>query len=105
MEYRSTKMEMYMQDVEMVFRWGFFFLTSIRSFFFFSLSFSYTNPSSNVLTEKQVWNAQGTLLGKFFLGSVSGNFIFAGDGRLVILAETKIFLASIAAQGNRLEFP
>ena len=103
MEYRSTKMEMYMQDVEMVFRWGFLFF-NFHSIFF-SLSFSYTNPSSNVLTEKQVWNAQGTLLGKFFLGSVSGNFIFAGDGRLVILAETKIFLASIAAQGNRLEFP
>jgi len=53
----------------------------------------------------QVWNSQGTLLGKFFLGSVSSNFIFAGDGRLVILAETKIFFARIAAQENRLEFP
>jgi gluconolactonase len=55
--------------------------------------------------KNQVWNSQGTLLGKFFLGSVSANFIFAGDGRLVILAETKIFLAKIAAQEIRLEFP
>jgi len=53
----------------------------------------------------QVWNSQGILLGKFFLGRTSANFIFAGDGRLVILAETKIFLASIAAQEIRLEFP
>ena len=58
-----------------------------------------------MLTENQVWNSQGTLLGKFFLGGVSANFIFAGDGRLVILAETKIFFARIAAQENRLEFP
>jgi gluconolactonase len=55
--------------------------------------------------ENQVWNSHGILLGKIFLGSTSANFIFAGDGRLVILAETKIFLANIAAQENRLEFP
>ena len=55
--------------------------------------------------ENQVWNSQGTLLGKFFIGTVSANFIFAGDGRLVILAGTKIFLAKIAAQETRLEFP
>jgi len=53
----------------------------------------------------QVWNSQGTLLGKFFIGSVSANFIFAGNGRLVILAETKIFLATIAVEESRLEFP
>ena len=73
-------------------------------FLFYLLSFHNTNPS-DVLTENQVWNSQGTLLGKFFLGSVSANMIFAGDGRLVILAETKIFLARIAAQEIRLEFP
>lgn len=44
----------------------------------------------------QVWNDEGTLLGKFFLGSTSANLVFAGKGRLVILAETKIFLAEIA---------
>ncbi|TEB25096.1 calcium-dependent phosphotriesterase [Coprinellus micaceus] len=38
-----------------------------------------------------VWNSIGTLLGKFFIGMVSANMAFAGDGRLVILAETKVF--------------
>ncbi|KAG6884663.1 hypothetical protein C0993_009187 [Termitomyces sp. T159_Od127] len=47
----------------------------------------------------QVWNNEGTLLGKFFLGSTSANMVFATDGRLVILAETKIFVADIAAKG------
>ncbi|KAJ2926444.1 hypothetical protein H1R20_g10650, partial [Candolleomyces eurysporus] len=48
-----------------------------------------------------VWNSQGTLLGKFFINSTSANMAFAGDGRLVILAETKIFLAKIAAKPIR----
>ncbi|KAF9463880.1 calcium-dependent phosphotriesterase [Collybia nuda] len=47
----------------------------------------------------QVWNDVGTLLGKFFVGSTSANMVFAKDGRLVILAETKIFVADIAARG------
>ncbi|KAG6888083.1 hypothetical protein C0995_010786 [Termitomyces sp. Mi166 len=47
----------------------------------------------------QVWNDEGTLLGKFFLGMTSANMVFAADGRLVILAETKIFVADIAAKG------
>ena len=78
-------------------RGAFFWLVFISS-----LSFHCANL---VLTEIQVWNSKGTLLGKFFLGTISANFIFAGDGRLVILAETKIFLARIAAQGDKLEFP
>ncbi|KAJ7604640.1 calcium-dependent phosphotriesterase [Roridomyces roridus] len=45
----------------------------------------------------QVWNSDGLLIGKFFLGTVSANMAFAGPGRLIILAETKIFLAEIAA--------
>ena len=53
----------------------------------------------------QVWNPEGTLLGKFFLGTVSTNMIFAGDGRLVILAQTAMFLANIAAKFNRVSFP
>ena len=81
-----------------------FFLELFLFIYFFSLAFRYTNPSSDS-DVNQVWNSQGTLLGKFFLGSVSANFIFAGDGRLVILAETKIFLAKIAAKEIRLEFP
>lgn len=47
----------------------------------------------------QVWNDEGTLLGKFFIGTISANMVFAGNGRLVILAETKVFLAHIAAKG------
>ena len=65
---------------------------------YFIIIFCYTNPLSDLLTENQVWNSQGTLLGKFFLGSVSSNFIFVGDWRLVVLTKTKIFLARIAAQ-------
>jgi gluconolactonase len=45
-----------------------------------------------------VWNDEGTLIGKFFIGTTSANMIFAGDGRLVIMAETKIFVAKIAAK-------
>ena len=53
----------------------------------------------------QVWNAEGTLIGKFFLGSQSSNMIFAGKGRLVMLAETKIYLAYISGdvEGQDLE--
>ncbi|PFH47565.1 hypothetical protein AMATHDRAFT_67542 [Amanita thiersii Skay4041] len=52
-----------------------------------------------------VWNDQGTLLGKFFIGTVSANMVFAGDGRLVILGETKVFVAHIAAKEISLSFP
>ncbi|KAJ7040712.1 D-lactonohydrolase-like protein [Mycena alexandri] len=44
----------------------------------------------------QVWNSAGDLIGKIFLGTTSANMAFAGPGRLVIMAETKIFLAEIA---------
>ncbi|KAL0064547.1 hypothetical protein AAF712_008492 [Marasmius tenuissimus] len=47
----------------------------------------------------QVWNPTGDLIGKFFLGTTSANMVFAGDGRLVILAETAVYLAKIAAKG------
>ncbi|KAI0367310.1 D-lactonohydrolase-like protein [Pilatotrama ljubarskyi] len=53
----------------------------------------------------QVWNAEGTLLGKFFLGTTSANMVFAGDRRLVIMAETAIYFAEIAAKANKLSFP
>ncbi|KAK0437813.1 D-lactonohydrolase-like protein [Armillaria borealis] len=53
----------------------------------------------------QVWNNEGTLLGKFFLGTTSANMVFAGKGRLIILAETKVFLAKIAAKGVPLGGP
>ena len=47
-----------------------------------------------------MWNAQGTLIGKFFLGTTSANLVFAGDGRLVIMAETAIYFGEIAAKAN-----
>ncbi|KAF5354297.1 hypothetical protein D9756_007199 [Leucocoprinus leucothites] len=47
----------------------------------------------------QVFSPDGALLGKVFLNTLSANFIFAPPNRLVILAETKIYLARIAAKG------
>jgi gluconolactonase len=44
----------------------------------------------------KVFAPDGTLLGKFFTNMLGANMIFAGPGRLVILAETKVFLAKIA---------
>ena len=45
-----------------------------------------------------VWNEQGTLLGKFFTGRLTPSMVFAGDGRLFILSEFKIYVAHIAAK-------
>ncbi|KAI0777466.1 D-lactonohydrolase-like protein [Trametes elegans] len=53
----------------------------------------------------QVWGPDGTLLGKFFLGTTAANLVFAGDNRLVILAETSIYYAEIAAKANKLAYP
>ncbi|TCD59896.1 hypothetical protein EIP91_011211 [Steccherinum ochraceum] len=50
----------------------------------------------------QVWDSDGTLLGKFFIGTTSANMVFAGQGRLVILGETAVYLAEIAASGFNL---
>lgn len=44
-----------------------------------------------------VWNEHGTLIGKFFLGSPAINMVFAGDARLVILNERKIFVAKLGS--------
>jgi len=46
-----------------------------------------------------IWNSEGTLIGKIFLNTTSANFIFAGKGRVIVLAETKIYLAKMAAEG------
>ncbi|EMD32368.1 hypothetical protein CERSUDRAFT_108812 [Gelatoporia subvermispora B] len=51
-----------------------------------------------------VWSPDGTLIGKFFLGTVTANMIFAGKGRLVIMGETAVYLAQIAAEGFDLSF-
>ncbi|KAJ3974444.1 calcium-dependent phosphotriesterase [Lentinula raphanica] len=60
--------------------------------------------SSQLDMFNQVWNPSGILIGKFFLGTKSANFAFAGKGRLVILAETKIYLAQINAKGMSLMY-
>lgn len=43
-----------------------------------------------------VWNPSGTLIGKIFLGETSANFNFAGNGGMVICAETNLYYAKIA---------
>ncbi|KZT68620.1 D-lactonohydrolase-like protein [Daedalea quercina L-15889] len=52
-----------------------------------------------------VWNRYGILIGKFFIGKVSCNLVFAGDRNLVILAGDQVFLAEIAAGGINLAYP
>lgn len=46
-----------------------------------------------------VWNRSGKLIGKIYLGMTSANFQFAGDGRMVICAETDLFYVTLAASG------
>ncbi|KAK6903590.1 hypothetical protein I203_107095 [Kwoniella mangroviensis CBS 8507] len=46
-----------------------------------------------------VWNPAGTLLGKIWLGTTSANFQFAGKGRMVICAETKLYYVTLGAEG------
>ncbi|KAF8554483.1 calcium-dependent phosphotriesterase [Imleria badia] len=46
----------------------------------------------------QVWNSEGTLIGKLFLNNTSAEMIFTKSG-LLILAEDKIYLANIQAKG------
>ncbi|KAH8088927.1 calcium-dependent phosphotriesterase [Cristinia sonorae] len=65
----------------------------------------YTGTGDGVqvrLSTMKVFAPDGTLLGKFFIGTTSANMAFAGKGRLVILGETSIFLAEIAASGFNL---
>lgn len=50
-----------------------------------------------------VWNPSGKLIGKIFLGSTTANFQFVGDGRMVICAETDLYYATVAADGNYVE--
>ncbi|GJJ07030.1 hypothetical protein Clacol_001228 [Clathrus columnatus] len=51
----------------------------------------------------QVYDPTGILLGKIFIGSNSANNVFAGNGRMVIMAETKIVLVEFAANGSLVE--
>ncbi|KAF8995761.1 calcium-dependent phosphotriesterase [Cyathus striatus] len=47
-----------------------------------------------------VWNKNGVLIGKIFIGENVANMAFAEGGRLVILANTSIFVASVKATSN-----
>ncbi|PPQ96414.1 hypothetical protein CVT26_005093 [Gymnopilus dilepis] len=46
----------------------------------------------------QIFRQDGVLLGKVFIGSDVANMAFAGDGNLIVLANTSVFLARIAAK-------
>ena len=46
-----------------------------------------------------VFNPSGKLLGKIHIGGTVANFGFAGKGRMVILAETELYFATLAAEG------
>jgi gluconolactonase len=46
----------------------------------------------------QVWNSEGTLIGKFFLNNTTAEMIFTNSG-LLILDEERIYLVNILAQG------
>ncbi|KAH7071046.1 hypothetical protein FB567DRAFT_213913 [Paraphoma chrysanthemicola] len=46
-----------------------------------------------------VWNPSGKLIGKIYTGTTAANFQFAGEGRMVITGQTKLFYATLAAKG------
>ncbi|KAM3457824.1 hypothetical protein MY3296_000897 [Beauveria thailandica] len=45
-----------------------------------------------------VWNPSGKLLGKIFTDGGAANFQFVGDGKMIICAETRLYMALIAAK-------
>ncbi|EKV08593.1 Six-bladed beta-propeller, TolB-like [Penicillium digitatum] len=50
-----------------------------------------------------VWNPSGKLIGKIYIGSTTANFNFAGEGRMVICAETDLYYATVAAAGSYID--
>ena len=46
-----------------------------------------------------VWDSMGTLIGKFFLNSLTSQLVFTKSG-LLILNNERIYLANIRAQGT-----
>lgn len=46
-----------------------------------------------------VYNTSGKLIGKIYTGMVAANFQFAGEGRMVITGQTKLFYVTLAASG------
>lgn len=57
------------------------------------------NVYSGVDDGVHVWNPSGEFLGTIFTGEVSPNFQFAGDGRMIICAETHLWYVGLAAKG------
>jgi gluconolactonase len=51
----------------------------------------------------RVWNSSGKLLGKIFLGTGVANFNFAGTGRMILCAETKLFYVTLNATGSYIQ--
>jgi gluconolactonase len=57
------------------------------------------NVYSGVGDGVHVWNPSGKLLGKIYLSTTSANFQFAGQGRMVICAETQLYYVTLGATG------
>ncbi|EQB48609.1 hypothetical protein CGLO_12146 [Colletotrichum gloeosporioides Cg-14] len=50
-----------------------------------------------------VWNPSGKLIGKIYTGTTAANFQFAGNGRMVVTGQTKLFYVTLAASGVELQ--
>ncbi|KAF0319211.1 Gluconolactonase [Colletotrichum sp. SAR11_59] len=50
-----------------------------------------------------VWNPSGKLIGKIYTGTTAANFQFAGNGRMIITGQTKLFYVTLAASGVQLQ--
>ncbi|KAK1454502.1 lactonohydrolase [Colletotrichum melonis] len=46
-----------------------------------------------------VFNPSGKLIGKIYTGTTAANFQFAGNGRMIITGQTKLFYVTLAASG------
>ncbi|KAL6709234.1 hypothetical protein ACN47E_001641 [Coniothyrium glycines] len=46
-----------------------------------------------------VYNTSGKLIGKIYTGTTAANFQFAGNGRMVITGQTRLFYVTLAASG------
>lgn len=49
-----------------------------------------------------VWNPSGKMIGKIYTGTKAANFQFAGQGRMVITGQTKLFYVTLGASGPAL---
>lgn len=74
----------------------------VQASFSFVLNFI-CKIKSKPLSFLKVYDPNGILLGKIFIGSNSANNVFAGNGRMVIMAETKMVLVKFAANGSLVE--